>query len=465
MNDQIRDAFDRLMVEVKEPPAWEQVTTSPVVPLVRRPLPRHRGAWAAATGFVVVVVGVVAAAILIRPADVAIPGLEWRHVETPPGVDVVFDLWSLREGGYAIRSDDGIWTSVDGESWTRAASVPAEIFSPDYDTSVIDYGDRWIGIGNTGDGPFVSVSLDGEEWATTPLPTPPDSGDDLVTPDTIAVQLVANNQGVVVVGRTLVVPDIDAVVARFAPELVGQDFTSFVDMNAGFVQITTPGGEDDISIPVEDIDARLAVNYPMSTLVWHSEDVSQWTQVHTIDEYLPGVLAASTDGFALKLSPFGIPKQLWTSPDGVAWVLASGETPISTNLVSFKGEWYNTQQRSVLRLGSDGTWETTLNTEDPAAPSNSPLGLLEAGPFGLVAVSYNSSTGDTPVEQLWFSSDGVRWSDQHLEDVFGSKGTVLVTVGTDRVVVGHDPNGQAFTELRAPFDFWMGTLAETQDGG
>ena len=80
MNDHIRDAFDRLMVEVREPPTWEDLTSPAVVPLEQRPVHRRRGVWAAAAAFSVVLIGVVVAAILIPPADVAV-AVEIDHLQ------------------------------------------------------------------------------------------------------------------------------------------------------------------------------------------------------------------------------------------------------------------------------------------------------------------------------------------------------------------------------------------------
>jgi hypothetical protein len=111
-------------------------------------------------------------------------GISWRRAEGGPDLEgaqlievVATDDGFLAIGGYPRMDAAAVFTSSDGEVWTRAASVPADAFDHAFMWSVADTGLGLVAVGwrrNTDEqiqfDPAFWTSADGVEWKLAATP-------------------------------------------------------------------------------------------------------------------------------------------------------------------------------------------------------------------------------------------------------------------------------------------------------
>lgn len=387
----------------------------------------------------------------IEPTDTESgPVLQWTAVPEPPPVDQVLDLWTTGDG-YAVWSGDEVWTSPDGQVWDLATTTPTGEFSADAIHPLQQVDGVWLAVGQA---PEVWRS-DGAGWAAIPLPVDVEAGNDLLAVTVRPTHISSSEGGIVVAGIVIVSPDPEAVLTRFAPDVDGGQVV-FDDT----VVVEDADGEVVMSIPYEEIDTRFADGMPlMSGAIWHSVDGTTWQQVASPNR-LPLFLGADDTGFVVVTGGPGLPNEIWTSSDGVVWVSATitPVEPTSGNLALRNGVVIAPRRDSLSAIDRNGHRQTISGGDaftdlDP----NWTIGMVQAGPYGIVAIAYDSSIESVPVTAIWYSPDGRHWSRQDLQDLFREQGTVLAAVGDDDILIGHDPGGEAFGALRDRFTMWIAT--------
>lgn len=362
----------------------------------------RRAAFVAAAGAVVVAIaiaGIWASTWILDDddeiADLPSPDHEWQQVETPPEVDVIQDIWVDGEG-FNIWSGNELWTSRDGHKWSLEIETPAELGGYAVRGSLVRHGDGWIGVGNPNGVP-TSYRFENDEWIASELST----GSATVA----AWMLAANEAGVVAAGASV--------------------------------------GGSDIS----------------TLLLWFSHDGVSW-QLTELGEGYPIALDSSDSGFAIVAGHMDEEASIWTSVDGIEWTNTALLPAYSTSSpVLFRDMLLAVSRQSeVVALGSGGEARSiSAGPEFAELAQSLSLGAIDAGSFGILVSAFDSSTENVPVITMWFSHDTEQWMRYDLVDLFGEQGTILATVGDDRLLVAFEPGGSAYMSPETPYQLWVGT--------
>jgi len=402
------------------------------------------------------------------PGSSAAPSwaFDWHESAGPP-VDRVVSAWTTTDGRFAVWSGTEVWTSVDGDSWTLAATTEDGVHSPVTMHPVVDFAGRWFAIG--GDTPTVFATTDGVGWDTIGLPADQLPAKNPLLQRVISATLIASSTDrVVIAGQINEWPDPDAVVTALAPDLAAETNQATADLNAREVQVRDQDGNLIGSVPFTDVDPRLQDTPNLiSTILWSSPDGLTWDESDTTllpgNPLAPASLLANDTRFVLGTSGLGADTRTsgyWESTDGVTWLQGTeAEAPIVLNtsmwgdkivaapgqngVVVFNPDW----QRSTLTVPFDD-----IEPKDRGA-----IGTVTAGPVGLVVTSYDSSTESTPTKLVWFTPDGQSWVRYSLNSTFGATGNVAIAAGTDRVLLILGPDQQGGAVPISPFQTWVGT--------
>ena len=106
--------------------------------------------------------------------SVTMDGLTWRkvHFSTPS-----YTLRTVVAGGpgFVAAGSNEVWTSVDGDSWSRVPDEPTSgvFFNAYIDTLTVAHGRLYAGGDGRCGGACVWVSADGVHWKERALPQPP----------------------------------------------------------------------------------------------------------------------------------------------------------------------------------------------------------------------------------------------------------------------------------------------------
>jgi hypothetical protein len=408
--------------------------------------------------------------LMVNETEPAKPGpgpeLQWTRVTNPPGVERVLDVWTTDDGfalWSASESGGEVWTSPDGQAWQLATTTPEGVFSYDTHHALEHFNGTWLGIDSAADTPSVMTNVSGQ-WTEVALPYSFEPGNDLLTAITYSALIAANDADVVVVGRATMIPDSEAVMAQFAPEIAQAGGTASLNLDDRTVDIADGSRTVVSSIPFDEIDERFSQLGPVqATVVWHSNDGINWQQVDSAEQ-MPMDLGADNTGFVM-LSGKGTDidvGNVWSSRDGVQWDSTSLISPTFENsgLALHAGQIIVAHSDSLIAFDRQGRTKT-VSVGDAFTDLDPDLRMgprVDSGPYGIVASAYDGSTDSTPVVALWYSPDGTHWSRQDVADIFGGQGSIEATVGTDRVLVAHDPNNAEADIVGSNYELWIGTV-------
>ncbi len=217
------------------------------------------------------------------------------------------------------RSDNTVWTSPDGVRWTRAA---ISLGNTGGSALVLDRGFLAYQSGSYGDTPAMFASADGASWE--PVSSPTGSGHSVIA-------------GLLQVGSNLV-----AIICNPVPDGACDVSTGSVEGSAGSLAIhwqadAAATQELHGSKPTASTGAGsggFIFGYDLATyarVVLSSNDGLSWTRTALpADAFgggLPNLLAAGQSVVVgvgwTGSTPAGIGRDLWRSPDGATWTLAS----------------------------------------------------------------------------------------------------------------------------------------------
>lgn len=395
-----------------------------------------------------------------EPADTGPgPELMWSPVSNPPELLHVYNMWAT-DTGFAMASGSEVWTSPDGQTWQDAVATPSALYLND-GSQVIEYGGAWIGMDGTAETPTVLSNISGQ-WEPTSLPYRYKPDNDLLAAVIRPTLIAGGSTDIVVVGDVTLSPDPEATMRRFAPDVAAAGGTARVNMGAEAIDIADASGAVIASVPFEDIDERFSNGWPTSgTVIWHSDDGVDWEQIDSAEQQ-PLFLGSDDAGFVLILGDISHVSEIWSSADGAVWksVSVSDSVLFGNHFALFEGRVIAASSGALTAIDRDGRAEV-ISTGDVFAefdPRLSSIASLDAGPYGIIAVTYDSSIPSTPLVALWYSPDGTRWARQGLAEVFGEQGSIKVAVGTDGVLLGHDPSPAAYSELGADYKLWIGAV-------
>ncbi|MEE8407790.1 MAG: hypothetical protein V3S32_11660 [Acidimicrobiia bacterium] len=238
-----------------------------------------------------------------------------------------FGLVAVGHDGHGILDDvpdvdAAIWTSVDGDSWSR---VPhdEEVFGGAWITSVTVGGPGLVAVGGT-DGYFtdgdavVWTSTDGITWSRVPHDETIFGGPQRQT----MYDVVAGGPGLVAVGRegderpwdnsddnaAAVWTSVDGITWNRVPH----DETVFGTGGNPVMLSVTAGGPGLVAVGADYWPSERA-----ETPVWTSPDGFTWTRVPD-DESFRGSMNGVTAGGS-GLVAVGAEGMVWTSADGITW--------------------------------------------------------------------------------------------------------------------------------------------------
>ena len=231
--------------------------------------------------------------------------------------------FAITGGAYSIglgRSDNTVWTSPDGVRWTRAAISLG--YSGGGSALVLDHGFLAYQSGSDGDTPAMFASADGARWE--PVSSPTGSGHSVIA-------------GLLQVGSNLV-----AITCNPVPDGACNVSTGSVEGSAGSLAIhwqADAGATQELHgyKPAAITGAGsggFIFGYDLATyarVVLSSNDGLSWTRnalaADALGGGLPNLLAAGQSAVVgvgwTDNTPAGIGRDLWRSPDGTTWSLAS----------------------------------------------------------------------------------------------------------------------------------------------
>jgi class 3 adenylate cyclase len=395
--------------------------------------PRVQAAVAGAVTLALVVAGIVAANSTLSPAPPSAGGREglfWSEVEPSraglggPGNQRINRLLSSSRNGFIAVGEDGssgrpdaaVWTSENGETWTRRASEALVEDGGQAMLGVAEGGPGFIAVGYRGEGGTLDAAVwtseDGREWAAI-------KGDpDLEGPGNEVMNRVAQTDfGLVAVGYHGMGGDRDAAAwvsdDGFAwnrakvPEEPDDDGTQEMRGIAASGQTLVAVGED-----------GLAGSYDAAA--WFSKDGMRWHRRKQSPEVFGGPgeqimtsLVASERGFVAvgwATVSSDLDAQVWTSEDGMEW----------------------------SRLGYD--------QKIFGGAGDQLLWGVEASDGTFIAVGRDEYGGGSDAA-VWTSQDGLDWSRTPSEEsVFGGDRAqemkFVAAVGTRLVGAGWDGSGR-----------------------
>ncbi len=286
-----------------------------------------------------------------------------------------------RAAAVAVGSTNGdaaVWTSPDGDRWTRGRDTGQALARPGEQrlVSVASGGAGWLAVGTDGNRPLVVTSNDGAAWQA--------AGGGEFTP-----------------GR-------DGHVSTY----------SAAAGPSGYVVVGESG-------------------YSAGT--WYSRDLKTWklsdggdlTGTKAANRWMRGVVAAASGYVAVgglsdssvKDAPRGRPA-VWTSPDGATWSLRQLTPPAGAqegwfDKVAVKGGVLvasgtvttNSGRSAFAYTSSDGgaTWQEVQLPPAGPADAETVVTALTATPKGFVLAGTTGSSGREDVA-LWTSADGRSWT-------------------------------------------------------
>lgn len=404
------------------------------------------------------------------PDDSAAPSnwmFDWHESAGPP-VDRVASVWTTTDGRFAVWSGTEVWTSVDGDSWTLAATAEDGVSSPDSMQTVVDFAGGWVAI--DGFTPTVYTTTDGVNWDTIALPTSWLPVSNPLLQRTISLSfVVGRTDRVVIAGRMNEWPDPDAVVAALAPDLAAETNQATADLDAREVQVRDQDGNLIGSVPFADVDPRLQDTPNLiSTILWSSPNGLTWDESDTTllpgNPLAPARLLATDARFVLGTVGLGTDARTsgyWESTDGLTWAKSTeAEGPIVANSSAWGDKIVAAGQKSVVVFDSDWQRSTLAVPFDDVEPQDrGDIATVTGGPVGLVVTSYDSSTENVPTKFVWFTPDGQSWIWYSLNGTFGTTGNAAVAAGPDRVLLVLGPDQPTGAVPISPFRIWIGTAA------
>jgi hypothetical protein len=225
-------------------------------------------------------------------------------------------------GAYAIgpgRSNNTVWTSSDGMRWTRAS---VNLGYTGGSALVLDDGFLAYQSGYSSDTPAMFASRDGASWE--PVSSPTGSGHAVIA-------------GLLQVGSNLV-----AITCNGTPDGACNVSTGRLEGSAGSLAInwqTDAGATQELhgynATAITGATSRgFIFGYDLATydrVALSSDDGLSWTRTAlAADSFgggLPNLIAAGNSAVVglgwTDSTPAGIGRDLWRSPDGTAWSLAS----------------------------------------------------------------------------------------------------------------------------------------------
>jgi hypothetical protein len=401
---------------------------------------------------------------------VSTDGPEWTPSGRPPDLAILESLWSGPEGTVFAYGDGVIWTTDDGELWTRDGEVGVRIWSTPSSPKLVSFGGGFVAVDTSqpdwwglspeeraGAAARVLVSGDGEEWSTIDLPFEPPSAAPALQYEAHAEAVAAGPLGIVVVGRAEPRVDPAAVEAAF-PELGsvvriaelppccedGGPLQTDVDEP---LWVTTAAGSEPVAISLTELGLTEGDLRNRVTLTWYSAEGEAFEPVDSgLEGGMEFEVLATPDGFVLA-EPFS--QTTRTSPDGLSWSSGARLPDGCNGLAVWKSRIVclgETETGSgVLQLEPDGSWSVVADTSAFGLPDGVFPAGLAAGDLGLAVIGTAEepeSEGGEPIptgRAVAFSTDGLIWSMQTLDSVFGGAGAIEIAMTGERLIGAHGP--------------------------